>query len=378
MLNLLIWWYRGHQTSYQCKLHYKENKFNNKVLSLCPILLGGYHPATIWGRNGHLQTFYHFFIRRSPKVQFDRTLLVTATGHVNYDVPSSIPFDLECPTVVIIPGITGSSKNHYIRNYVDCCTKKGWRTVVLNHRGCNSELSHPSSFTVEGPTDLRKVLEHVHKTYPTSPLIATGFSLGANILINYLGKYHNKETSSSEYIPLLGAIAFCVSYNLVKTMEYLPLQRPLYDFGLNFKMVSFFKRHQQVFEKVCNLDVPSVLKAKSLKDFDRHFTCKIYKYDTPETYYSHHCCSNFLHKIDIPTLIVNALDDPINPEAIISRAYEICGNSDKVMMATTLYGGHLGFAEGTVIPKQSTWMDRIGIEYLSAIIKLTEEPKKIA
>jgi len=195
-------------------------------------------------------------------------------------------------------------------------------------------------------------MEHVHKTYPSSPIVSAGFSMGANILINYLGEYHGKDkTLTSDTIPLLGAVSVCQSYDLLATCNFIPANRPLYNYGLNLKMVSLVKNHQKLFQTVDGIDISLLLKTKSLKEFDENFTCKIHNFESAESYYKSQCCSKHLHNINVPTLLVNSLDDPIIPEFHLEPVKKVCKANNKLMLATTTFGGHLGFAEGFFFSK---------------------------
>lgn len=55
--------------------------------------------------------------------------------------------------------------------------------------------------------DTKQVVEHVRKLYPSSNLFATGWSLGANILVNYLGIMGSAA-------PLSAAAALCNPFDL--------------------------------------------------------------------------------------------------------------------------------------------------------------------
>jgi len=362
------------------KIHMIENSFNKNIIASNSALSVGYQQTPRgWGKNGHLQTIYHLVVRRSPDIQFKRVFVEVKSPEgerdpVAVDICSDDAIDakIDSPTVIVVPGIAGSSKQHYIKNFVHFCKLKGWRSVVLNHRGCHQELKTPSIFCIGDTSDLRLAIEHVHKTYPSSPILAAGFSMGANIIINYAGKYHSHSRGlepATQHIPLLGVVSVSQGYNLIKTCEFIPSKRPVYDYGLNLKMTSLVKKHRETFSKRENLDISCILKTKSLVDFDKHFTCKIYNISSPEEYYQQQCCSKQLPKIAIPTLMVNALDDPIIPEYQIKPVYEVCKQNSNLIMITTKWGGHLGFAEGTFIPKQETWMDRVAIEYLDTVLK---------
>jgi len=343
------------------------------------MLTEGYHPPLFWGTNGHMQTLYHFLLRRSDKINFERTVIDTHDGEkiaIDYFYPAGESHLSEesrkstIPTVIIIPGIAGSTKQHYVKNFANYCVKMGWRTATLNHRGCNIDLTKPKLFEIGSPEDLRKMIEKVHSEYPLSPLYAVGFSMGANILVNYLGKYHDKDNKNLNYnyIPIQGAASISQSYDLKKSCDYIPVNRPIYNWGLCKKIQAVVERNRKVFESIdIDIDLDKALKAKSLWDFDQNFTCKIFDFKQPIDYYINQCCSKQVPKIGVPTLILNALDDPIIPEFIIEPMYEMTSKNEHLIIVTTKFGGHLGFHEGGFVPRRTTWMDRFVFQFFESV-----------
>lgn len=371
-----------HEQAEPIKIRYIPNDFNKEVVENCKTLLQSYSPTSIWGFNGHAQTFYHIFLRRSPKVSYERVMLdVGNNDKVAIDISShSEHFVKEntqdtTPTIIIVPGIAGSSKQHYVRNFVSCCDKKGWRTVILNHRGCNQELTSGKMFSIGGTDDLRKAFEYVHEKFPLSDIYAIGFSMGGNVLMNYAGKYHSTPntteiSSDSKHIPVQSFVSVCQGYSLIDTSLFLP-KRPLYDFGLNLKMVGVVKRNMKHFKNNKELDLKTIVRTKSLRDFDDMFTFKLKKVDSSESYYKSECCSQYLPNINTPTFLLNALDDPIVPESQIKYVYDICEQNSNYIMATTKWGGHLGFHEGNpILPNQKTWMDKVSVEYIQTMMDM--------
>lgn len=113
-------------------------------------------------------------------------------GTVSIDwAPSLIkmPAD-DTPTLVLLHGLTGGSHESYIRALVETMTRDhGYRCVVFNARACaNTELTSAQLYCGSWTEDLRMVVKHIRKTLPEAKLMSVGFSLGANILMNYMGE----------------------------------------------------------------------------------------------------------------------------------------------------------------------------------------------
>ena len=69
-------------------------------------------------------------------------------------------------------------------------------------------------------------------------------------------------------------------------------------------------RHQDTF-KDTSINIEKALSARSLVDFDNHFSCPLLGYKDPGAYYTEQSCSERLHMIRSPVLLLNAADDPL-------------------------------------------------------------------
>ncbi|CAG8530393.1 16135_t:CDS:2, partial [Acaulospora morrowiae] len=156
--------------------------------SKCPSLVGEharYYP-TPWIGNGHAQTLYASKLVKTP----DGGQIA-----VDWTPPmSQKPID-DTPTVVVLHGLTGGSHESYIRCLLEVLTNPphNYRAVVINFRGCSeSHITSPKLYSAASTNDLRTVLRYIQEIIPDSSLIAIGFSMGANILVKYLGEEGDK------------------------------------------------------------------------------------------------------------------------------------------------------------------------------------------
>jgi len=88
-------------------------------------------------------------------------------------------------------------------------------------------------------------------------------------------------------------------------------------------------------------DIDKVLKQKSLPDFDDVFTAPLHGFKDSDDYYDKCSSSVFLSGIDVPTLLVNALNDPfLSTECYPYQAAEL---NKKLIFEAPKHGGHVGF-----------------------------------
>ncbi|MCH83645.1 embryogenesis-associated protein EMB8-like, partial [Trifolium medium] len=119
--------------------------------------------------------------------------------------------DESTPIVILIPGLTSDSSSPELRvqgsNPGEA--KRGWKVVVSNHRGFGGVPITSDCFYNSGWTeDTRTVVNYLHKENPRAPLFIVGTSIGANILVKYLGE-------DGENTPVAGAVAVCSPWDLL-------------------------------------------------------------------------------------------------------------------------------------------------------------------
>jgi len=242
--------------------------------------------------------------------------------------------------------------------------KKGYRVVVFHLRGTSTaSLTTPQIFTFGDAPDLLQAIRHVHQQAPNSPLVAIGYSLGANILVKCIG-----DLSVPEQKILKGMISIAQGYNGLRCVQNLLEHKwSLYHFKIYHKMKNLLRRHAHHYEG--KFDVQAALrKVHSIVDFDREVTCKLHNWENPETYYLETSCFSVLPKISIPMLLVNAVDDPIAIAELIP--YNLPEQNENVILATTDVGGHLGWAQGWFWPRKTHWHDIVTMDFVTALLSL--------
>ncbi|KAF9997496.1 hypothetical protein BGZ65_006926 [Modicella reniformis] len=336
-----------------------------------PSLRVAFKPS-LWMTNGHLQTAYAAFkgFENQYIIPYHREFLSAPDGGiVSIDWAPSFtdkPAD-DTPTLVLLHGLTGGSHEAYIRALVETMTKDhGYRCVVFNARACaETELTTPLLYCGSWTDDLRMVVKHIRTILPEAKLMSVGFSLGSNILMNYMGE----EGDQCEF---LGAMSVGNPFDLLGTcynMERAFLQRHLYSPTMGSSLKTIFLKHAHIFKNT-NIDIDEVKRAVTIRQFDDCVTRKVFKYRTVHEYYRMASSSQRLLDIKRPFLCLNALDDPISVEWCIPTD-EIRGNPYG-LLATTARGGHLGWFQGFSSPNR--WCTQILAEFCIAMFEADRRP----
>ncbi|XP_010256321.1 PREDICTED: embryogenesis-associated protein EMB8 [Nelumbo nucifera] len=340
------------------------------VVSKCRILHGRYL-ATPWLSSPHFQTAFLNFFGRPPFFSYRRQLFHTPDGgtvaldwlmhsdvtrgasHMN----TTISKDDKTPILVVIPGLTSDSASSYIKHLVFVMASHGWNVVVSNHRGLGGISITSDWFYNAGWTeDIRKVIEYLHHEYPDAPLFAVGTSIGANILVKYLGE-------DGENTPIAGAVAICSPWDLLICDRFISrrLVQKFYDRALTIGLQGYAELHQNVYSRLGNWE--GIKKSRSVRDFDNYATCLIGKFETVDTYYRRCSSASLVGYVSVPLLCISSLDDPVCTREAIP--WDECRANKNIVLATTRHGGHLAFFEG--VTAKRLWWVRAVDEFLSVL-----------
>lgn len=353
----------------------------HEVISKCTLLHGRYM-STPWLSSPHLQTTFLRFFGRPPVFDYRREIFNTDDGGIvaldwlaRSDVMEKenmandeVHQDSKMPIVIVIPGLTSDSDSVYIKHLTFYMAKRGWNVVVSNHRGLGGVPLTTDFFYNGGWTaDLRKVVKHIRSQNPDVPLFVVGTSLGANMMVKYLGE-------DGDDILIDGAAAVCCPWDLLLCDRFIGrnvVQR-FYDKALGAGLKRYAKKHQQFFTRLSDWD--GIEKARRVREFDTSGTCRVGKFDTADIYYRESSCVGYVRCIKVPLLCISALDDPVcTKEAII---WDECRANKNVILATTQHGGHLGYFDG--MDAKGVWWVRAVDEYLTILCSSTIIHKQVA
>ncbi|XP_078283639.1 monoacylglycerol lipase ABHD2-like isoform X2 [Rhinoraja longicauda] len=332
------------------ELTFQDTPLTRFLLKSCPLLTKEYIPPLIWGKSGHVQTALYGKMGRvsSPHPYGQRKYLPMSDGATaTWDLfePMAEHNTGEDITMVICPGIANHSEKQYIRTFVDYAQKNGYRSAVLNHLGAlpNIELTSPRMFTYGCTWEFGAMVNSIKKAFPQTQLVVVGFSLGGNIVCKFLGEDQVNQEN------VLCCISVCQGYSALRK-------------------ILFGENGCKSPNALADVDLSKLYTATSLMHIDDNIMRKFHGYDTLKEYYEQESCMHYLHNIQIPLLLVNAQDDPLVHDSLLSIPRSLAEKKENVMFVLTLHGGHLGFFEGAVLfPKPLTWMDKLILEYANAI-----------
>jgi uncharacterized protein len=292
-----------------------------------------------WLPGAHLQTLWGKFFRhqRIHDTRIER--LETPDGDFlnlhHLDAPAS------SPVLVLLHGLEGSARSHYIQGLLAEARERSWRAAVLVFRSCGGELNRLRRSYHSGETgDVEFVLDHLERTFPDAPFVLAGVSLGGNVLLKYLGE---KGAHLSPRIK--GAAAASVPYDLSRSSRYID-EGFARVYQWNF-LRSLRAKALAKIEQFPDLPVAGALEsARTMFDFDECFTAPVHGFAGAEDYYRKSSSLHWLATISINTLLLNAVDDPFLPLQVLDDVREKARHNPHLSLDFPPHGGHVGFIGG--------------------------------
>ncbi|KAI9847840.1 MAG: hypothetical protein M1837_001733 [Sclerophora amabilis] len=269
------------------------------------------------------------------------------------------------PMLVTLHGLSGGSHELYLRHVLAPLVTKegGWEACVVNSRGCaKSSITSGVLYNARATWDVRQVVKWLRKTFPNRPLFGIGFSLGANILVNYLGE----EGPNSA---LKAAVVCSNPWNLelgAKALQRTWLGMEIYSRSMGTSMKALFETHVDQIRQNPRVDIEKVRKVKYLHEFDREVQGPTWGYPTENAYYRDASSSDSVLAVKTPLFAIHAMDDPIAvSEAVPFAEFQ---QNPYTVLCTTTRGGHLGWFESS----GARWFVKPAVGFLNKMAKEIE------
>jgi len=201
------------------------------------------------------------------------------------------------------------------------------------------------------------MLEAIRRTvrHPV-PLHAVGVSLGGSALLNWLGRAgsaaaHIVTSAAAVSAPLdlmAAGISIGRGVNRIYTVYFLASLKP--------KSLAMAKRFPGL------LDAARIRRVRTMWEFDDAVTAPLHGFAGAADYWTRASSKPWLPAITVPTLVLNARNDPFIPAASLPTAREV---SSAVTLEQPIHGGHVGFASGH-FPGHVDWLPARLLHYFAS------------
>ncbi|MDQ8196584.1 alpha/beta fold hydrolase [Pelagicoccus enzymogenes] len=313
----------------------------------CPVLL----------RGEHMETIVPNLSRRRFSVPYRRERVELADGDF-VDLDTAIYEGKESfdTCLLALHGLEGSSTAPYVKSLAKALRRREWDFVAMNMRGCSHELNRALRFYHSGETgDLREVLLFLATRYRR--IFLFGFSLGGNVVLKYMGENLGAVSSA-----VAGAVAVSAPVDLQGSA--LQIGGP----GNRFYMKRFIRLLSQKVEAKAQvypeeLDATGVRELKSFQEFDGRYTAPLNGFASAQDYWRKCSALNWLQDIAVPSLLINARNDPFLSDACFPK--EIARTSPALYSVFPDRGGHLGFPGKRRLG--CAWHEEVALEFLAGL-----------
>ena len=292
-----------------------------------------------WLRGAHRQTFWGKFFRR-PDVHDTRIeRLETPDGDFidlhHLEAPPGAPI------LVLLHGLEGSVRSHYIQGLLAESRRRGWRAAVLIFRSCGDEPNRTRrSYHSGETTDVAFAVSHLESTFGGAPLLLAGVSLGGNVLLKFLGEQGGHISKR-----IKAAAAVSVPYDLARSSRHID-EGFARVYQWNFLRSLRRKAYAKLKQFPDLVSRGALERATTMFAFDDCFTAPVHGFENARDYYTKSSSINWLETISINTLLLSAVDDPFLPSQVLDQVRERAANNPHLVIEFPPHGGHVGFVGG--------------------------------
>ena len=314
--------------------------------------------APLWLPGGHAQTIWPYILPR-PAMPYRRERIGAPDGDFwDFDWIEAPDTPANAPVVVLFHGLEGGSGSHYARALMAATTARRWRGVVVHFRGCSGELNRaPRAYHSGDHEEAERLLAAVRvRVAAKVTVFAVGVSVGGSVLVNWLGRVGERAAklvaaAAAVSTPLdltSSGIAIGKGFNRVYTKHFLDSLKP--------KSLAMAKRFPGL------LDEMRIGAARTMDAFDTAVTSKLHGFADAADYWDRASSKPWLATIAIPTLVLNAQNDPFVPRESLPQPRDV---SRAVVLEQPADGGHAGFLSGP-FPGNLEWLPRRLLDFFIA------------
>ena len=367
------------QTPFLCRVQVPENPDENQgiakavreISSSGPGQAGARSSAWIWPfepwrwlKNGHLQTIVGNFYPRPVfqiSAEAEAVLVDVADGshvlcHSNWQPEEVRQSRL---TVVLVHGLEGSSDSGYMRGVAARAWDAGWNVVRMNMRNCgDTEELTPTLYHSGLSGDVRAVVEHFARRWGLGRVALVGYSMGGNLALKLAGEW-------DEQSPLMAVATVCPAIDLAAGSDALhePKNR-LYEARFLRGLMRRFHRKAALFPAVYG-DPLAIGRVRSLREFDQKIVARFCGFRDADDYYFRAASARVVDRVAVPTLILQAADDPFIRLFPETRAKIV--QNPSIEFVETAHGGHCAYLSQEQ-GEDVHWAEATVIRWLHALV----------
>ena len=317
-----------------------------------PLIYNKSYKRPFYALNTHFETIIPSAIRKVKEVNYQRERIDTKDGDfLDIDWVKNENNRL----LILSHGLEGSSDRPYVKGMAKLFVENKWDILAWNCRSCSGEMNRNKTlyhhgFTVDLACVVNAAISHHY-----DEICLVGFSMGGSLTLKYLG-----ENPNTLHASIKKGMAISVPCDLASSSKKLALKHN------RFYQNRFMKKLTKKME-LKTMQFPDFVTLKPWKafkdfhEFDTHYAAKIFGFKDADDFYANVQCLPFLKQIKLPTLILNAWNDPMLAESCFP--IELAKSKDNLTLEITEEGGHVGFLQHG---KKQTYAEERALQFFNA------------
>ncbi len=323
-------------------------------------LIKSEYKAPLFFSNGHVQTIHANIFRWVKEPHYKRKRITTPDGDfLDLDISTAINKDsskIRSKKLAILShGLGADSHRPYITGMVHALNKKGFDALAWNFRGFSGVPNKTVKMTHAGAThDLDAVIQHALSLKKYKAIVLIGFSLGGNITLKYLG-----EQGKGIHPQIVKAVTFSVPCHLASSAQHIgKFSNKIYMYRFMLLLRNYIQTKSKFLHG--EIDDSDLQEISNFKQFDNRYVAPLHGFKDAEDYWKQSSCEQYLENIKVPTLLVNAKDDPFLPEECfpIQKAKK----NPNLFLEIPSQGGHVGFV--TLQWGNEYWSEKRALDFI--------------
>lgn len=310
--------------------------------------------------NGHLQTIVGNYYPRqlfSLEAETEKVLVDAADGscvvcHCHWQAE---PVRSSRLTVILVHGLEGSSDSRYIRGIAERAFSAGMNVVRMNMRNCGGTDSLTPTLYHSGlSSDVGAVMEYFAGKYGLERVALIGYSMGGNLVLKLAGEWGRRG-------PLVAVATVCPAIDLAAGADALhePLNRG-YEWHFLRGLLRRFRRKAELFPHI--YEPAEIGAVRSIREFDHKVVARYCGFASADDYYFRAASARVVDRIEVPTLVLCAQDDPFI--RLFDETRERLTANRHIVFTELRHGGHCAFL-GSDAGDEIHWAEAAVVRYVA-------------
>jgi uncharacterized protein len=238
-------------------------------------------------------------------------------------------------TIIIVHGLEGSSLSQYVIGTGSKAWAAGMNVVRMNMRNCGgTEALAPTLYHSGLSSDIGSVICTLIEQKRLPRVGAVGYSMGGNLVLKMAGDW-----AGSAPAELKAVVGVSPAADLAASADAMhAVDNRMYEWKFLVGLMRRYKRKRLLFPDRYR---PLARFPRTIREFDDAITAPAFDFTSADDYYTRASAARVVDRIRVPTLVINAKDDPfirLMPETRDKMRANPC-----ITLLETDHGGHCAF-----------------------------------